>query len=49
MSYAYAQMTPVQIDEFLQAPRFAILGTNRKTVRLSLRRSGICTRMAISM
>ena len=29
MSYAYALMTPAQIDEFLRAPRFAIVGTNR--------------------
>lgn len=30
MTYAYGQMTPAQIDEFLQEPRFAIVGTNRK-------------------
>lgn len=29
MSYQYSGMSPAQIEEFLQAPRHAIVGTNR--------------------
>ena len=29
MTYQYAEMSQAQIEEFLHAPRFAIVGTNR--------------------
>jgi nitroimidazol reductase NimA-like FMN-containing flavoprotein (pyridoxamine 5'-phosphate oxidase superfamily) len=31
MPYQYTDMSQAQIEEFLQAPRFAIVGTNRRS------------------
>ena len=49
MAYQYAEMSRAQIADFLQAPRFAIVGTNRLNGARSSLQYGISTKTDASI